>query len=713
MPLTQKIESAFSRVANGNFSNHFAFWEGNFGNELEADEGTGYGEPHFRAVATGDFRHHLQYRDLAVYPSPLYFKNGILVPLTLQDALVYDLKSVDPQFHPFDYLVSGTTRKAVPSGSWVMVDTGHTETSGECRVGKVYDSAHSSLTRGTAKSAKIVGSPTVAKYIFLASNMFKVKITDDLSKVKRLDGTYGIKMGDYFVGKNPDCGGSLYGIVGNEYYFSALSWHPVPPVVSVYKQVQEWEIVEPELVSITRVAPAALYDLTLCYTLRSGYAVNPENIRIRCYDEMDNLVGEIGPVAVDGTVKYFVKQIGTMPYYRFVQRFMAERETPFYGRFEIFFPQPPAGVTRISDVGLYRGNFTDRFLRDDTTSVESYDMMETPVAVESEIIPRGTIIAYAGGSACPQGFMRVEGIGRKDMHDLNEPYSLYDDWTDMNHEYRSHEVIYPVSADEPRTLLQLTGHTSRARWRDSNGVQQSLPYQIHGRFEPVVPFTSDDPNVQRIRAEVGNPTPIWVNETYKRVDLLPGYVIEFEIPEGASFRYAYAIVTQYAEGTIVTRVYEDRPYWPFFKSGDARRRAERQVNAGAPRNTIYKGYGFYGDFFPETEDVVQLELLGDWDHVVKVANERNAKVNIWKCGVVAHAQVLPELGAGTPGKGGLSYFGEPHSHDMPEGDSTDTKDFGQSGNLAHLRIPTKHYHGYLFGAVTIPKVRPVLLCQKV
>jgi len=712
VPLTQKIESAFSRVANGNFSNYTTHWVGNF-KVVQADYGVGVGEPHLRVEATGNFTHLLQYRDLAVYPSPMYFKNGVLIPLTLQDALVYDLHSVDPQFDPFDYLVSGTTKKAVPSGSWVMVDTGHTETSGECRVGKVYDNTRSSLTRGTAKSAKIVGSPTVAKYIFLASNMFKVKITDDLTKVKRLDGTYGIKMGDYFVGRNPDCGGSLYGIIGNEYFFSALSWHPVPPVVTVYKPVQEWEIVEPELVSITRVAPAALYDLTLVYTLKSGYAINPANIRIRCYDEMDVFVGEIGPVAVDGLVKYFAKQLGTSGYYRFVQRFMAERETPFYGRFEILFPQAPAAVTTIAEVGLYRGNFTDRFLRDDTTSVESYDLLETPVAVESEIIPRGTIIAYAGGSVCPQGFIRVEGIGRNNLHDMSDKYAVTDVFGSMTHNYVSHEIIYPVSADEPRTLIHLTGHDSRAKWRDPNGVYQSLPYQVHGHFEPVIAWTSDDPNVQRIRAEVGNPTPIWVNETYKRVDLLPGYVIEFEIPEGASFRYAYAIVTQYAEGTIVTRVYEDRPYWPFFKSGDARRRAERQVHAGSPRNTVYRGYDFYGQFIQETSEIVQLELLGDWNKVVATARERNAQLNIWKCGVLAHSQVLPEFGAGTPGKGGISYFGEPHSHDMPEGDAVDTGDIGQSGEITKLQIPTKHYHGYLFGAVTIPKVRPVLLCQKV
>lgn len=712
MPLTQKIESAFSRVANGNFSNHTAHWEGNF-RELHADFGVGAGEPHLSVDAEGDFKHLLQYRDLAVYPSPMYFRNGILVPLTLNDALVYDLRAVDPQFDPFDYLVSGTTKKAVPSGSWVMVDTGHTETSGECRVGKVYDNTRSSLTRGTSKSAKIVGSPTVAKYIFLASKMFKVKITDDLSKVKRLDGTYGIKMGDYFVGRNPDCGGSLYGIVGDEYFFSALSYHPVPPVITTLMVVREWEIVEPESVSITRVAPAALYDLTLVYTLKVGYALNPENVRIRCYDEMDNLVGEIGPVAVDGPVKYFSKQIGTSPFYRFVQRFMAERETPFYGRFEIYFPQGAAAVTTIAEVGLYRGNFTDRFLRDDTTSVESYDMLETPVAVESEIIPRGTIIAYAGGSVCPQGFIRVEGIGRLNYHDLSEKYAVSDEFGSMHNNYVSHEIIYPVSADEPRTLIHLTGRDSRAKWRDPNGVFQSLPYQIHGRFEPVVAWTSDDPNVATIRAEVGNPTPVWVNETYKRVDLLPGYVIEFVIPEGTSYRHAYAIVTQYAEGTLVDRVREEPPRWPFFHDGDARRRAERQVHAGSPRNTVYRGYGFYGDFIPETKDVVQLELLGDWNNVVLASNDRDANIKIWKCGVVAHCQVLPELGAGTPGKGGLSYFGEPHSHDMPEGDATDTKDFGQSGNINDLQVPTKHYHGYLFGAVTIPKVRPVLLCQKV
>ena len=131
----------------------------------------------------------------------------------------------------------------------------------------------------------------------------------------------------------------------------------------------------------------------------------------------------------------------------------------------------------------------------------------------------------------------------------------------------------------------------------------------------------------------------------------------------------------------------------------------------------FVGGPLYGSFDESRELSVHIELIGDFSESI-VAMVDDAEMFIWNSGVVAHAQKLEDMQTSPlydkSGFGGFGYTADPHSH------LVDTRIDGvTTGNVAkevgdwiHGSVPVDHTHDYLFGAVSIPKVRPVLLCQK-
>jgi len=88
---------------------------------------------------------------------------------------------------------------------------------------------------------------------------------------------------------------------------------------------------------------------------------------------------------------------------------------------------------------------------------------------------------------------------------------------------------------------------------------------------------------------------------------------------------------------------------------------------------------------------------------------------VWKSGVVSHAQTLEELREEKykytrEGFGGYGWVGDAHSHQFKKGDMEVIPDVYNPATI--YKIFQHHSHGWMFGAVTIPRVRPVLLCQK-
>jgi hypothetical protein len=121
----------------------------------------------------------------------------------------------------------------------------------------------------------------------------------------------------------------------------------------------------------------------------------------------------------------------------------------------------------------------------------------------------------------------------------------------------------------------------------------------------------------------------------------------------------------------------------------------------------------YGEFIPQYREDAFMEVVGDWTDILNAAKTATeTELRVWKSGVVAHAQTHPELGD-EKSYGGYGYLGEPHSHFMGPADIPVLGNLETSDPDWETPMPIRHRHGYLFGAATIPKVRPVLLCQKI
>jgi hypothetical protein len=788
--LTQPIESAFSRVANGNFTNYLAFWEGHALRIGVKSAVVLVGEPRCFAEFDGPFKHLVQYSDLPVYPSKTVFSNGLAYPITMTDLKVgrFDVVSGAPWLYPFGYQRTGGT-EIVPAGESVILDAigptvggviqdnGTGVYSGEYRISRVADLRTAYIHPVTVPMPFVVESKNGFTAFYNGGGEFFigspkpvfVKITEDLSDVARPDGTTGIKPGDWFVSVHPRISGFVSGVAGNVLTIGPDPVIGIPPEIptTMWGPVREWAVGISLNVSILRQAPCCLYDLTLAYTIEShlvtGFPV--EGIKINAVKEDGTVVASLEPIVIPvisgPPPRYFRASLGS-GWFRYVQRFLYEVDKPFANQYEIAFPDATAANVKITDVALYRGNFTDRFKVGDTSPIEVFSKLEAPVSVESEIIPKGTIIAYTGGPVCPTGYVPVWGLGGEGY--MNHVDKEYDDLGELKNIFdlsysqaggappviiSGLSRIFPVSQDEPRTLIEL-----KNVHRDTS--IPPLPFQKWGRMVSVTPYrvnlatwTSGEPpcmagpsdadkrrqwaeKLIRARAEIGDPDPIWADGTYMRADILPGFILEIRYPD----RSFYSIITQYAEGNLPYGAYENAPPYPFgyqfsrhcnHKSWVA---AKAAVANGANKNETYHDYGIYGSFEIQRRREVYLEVMGDWLKVLTDAyfaskGGTDVQAHVWKTGVLAHAQNVKEIRDNSylnrefgqyayDGIGGYSYFGEAHSHQLASIMDIQVGDVGQAGEGSQeSQMPTQHSHGWMFGAVSLPKIRPVLLCQRI
>lgn len=765
--LTQPIESSFSRVANGNFSNYLAFWEGN-ATRVEAARSNvvKVGEPRTYAKFTGPFKHLIQYSDLAVYPSVVDFggPQARAYPVSMTDLVVGSFSGALTPGSPFayyDFRLGAGSLVRVPAGSPLVLDAvdpaeGMSAHSGEYRVSRVLTDATALVHPVKVPMPFIVrsGDGVSASYNTVVDMsdpnnpvvILTLRVVGDVMDIARPDGTKGVKVGDYFVSADLKCTGTIAGIAGNLFTIYIDSSMGDPPLVPApnWGTVRSWAVGVSMKIIMARQAPCCLYDLTLVYTIDQAgppFTILPAQNRIKVLDEMGNELSFITPMKIDDPYVFRIVPLGN-GWYRYIQRFQLEHAVPLGNRYEIYFSQGTAAETCIADVALYRGNFTDKFLVNDTGSSEVLSLLETPVSVESEIVPRGTIIAYTGGAACPPGYVPVLGAG-EEAHNLSESGTLFDNLGELKNIFdvtytyppqpnpglHGLSTIFPASSDEPRTLVAL-----KNIHRDTG--KPPFPFQKWGRFVPVTGYRYVAPHPVSppclssqlwrdqhalVRASIGDPDPIWADGTFVRADVLPGYVLEIRYPT----RSFFMIITQYAEGNLPYAANENEPRYPFGWKFNGSQGctdvvlwwANAQVEKGAPRNDTFSTYGIYGSFTVLRRPEVQMEILGAWQDLLRRAwNDSVAGTSVeaivWKTGVVAHGQRVPE--SSESGVGGYSYVGESHSHRLATTDAPATRDVGQSGQGAQeIQLPTEHTHGWMFGAVTLPRIRPVLLCQRI
>jgi len=491
--------------------------------------------------------------------------------------------------------------------------------------------------------------------------------------------------------------------------------------------MQEWRVQPYRYGFMFRTLQVAVYDLTLAYTIGSAGSIAADDVRIEILDELDVVIATIYPVYVDGAAKFIDKPVPGGKVRRF-QRMLLESKHPIYGRARIKFGLPPRSDCQLSSVNLYRGNHLEMILSDST---EKTDFVESQVDVNSEIVPKGTIVAYTGGAACPPGFFEVAGIGRLNSRTLDHGVGLRTLFSDRSQTIDSVELDQRTSRDgvtDPRTVLHLDFGTVARRLNPEG----ALDYQQTRRLVNVNPWRypvlpSETSDYTRLRTNfdsmrngywgVYDPDPVWVTDEYDRVDIQPGAILEVRMGQ----KQYFMVVSQYAQGKFITHFDEREPQYPFGKdatwlndASDDRRRAIRSVyRGGTDPNATYGYFKIYGEFKAEYEERAILEVIGDWEDILTAAKQDGrAKYYVWKSGVVAHAQTHPELGD-DESYGGYGYLGEPHSHYLGTSDVNILTNLGPGDPVYPIKVPTRHRHGYLFGSATLPKVRPVLLCQKI
>lgn len=765
--MAQAIESVFSRVMNGNFSHGTSYWEKvatDPNSEIRVDiQGDVHGagppdpaSPRYLLLAKGWFKHLFQYKDLAIYPSRLRFDDVILTPVSIGE---FHLEVVD-----YDRYSLGARPFSVyhrDTDSWLFIENGRLidvwdddGSRGIYRLNSVFDEGRDSKKALIAPvNPKIdyvlTNEDFVLAYTYASSydNMFKLKY--DPNEAAKVPGFTGFNPGDYFISDG------FGGIIISVQPVSGIVWvsvntsigQRIPPVTSdtdpdnSFTTMSEWKVMTQVRGSFAREVKAVLYDLTLVFTTVYIGDFDPASPKILFYDDVDEDLqyGEISPVKIDGSNTYFKKLVNP-GIERWFYRLLQEAPEPYEGDAELWMKALDSHQVKMGDVALYRGNYTQRMKKEDTSATEEViDYLESPINVESGIIPKGTVFAYVGGSVCPPGFEQTKGLGGIDGSSLLEPndlrVSIGDNW------YLGSEVNYRYGEDKPRTIIRIDDLVGRPV------IGPSLPFQVSRRLVEVIPWSYGEGHHYyhrwlAFRSQIGNPEPEWVREEYLRIDVVPGYILEFYFP--TEDRSVYAIITQVMAGQFAHTVKES--FWHDVNenfvpgryprsAGDNEitwdwrealnnntdenhqlRNALGAVHAGVPKNRAFQGYGIYGDFDPTLIPSSAIEVLGDFSKFVFAASIKGARLRIWKSGVLAHAQRVQELDIQTP-FGGYGYLGEPHTHLTDESDDLEMyREVGHAVSTrpftSQIKIPASHTHGGLFGATSIPKIRPVILCQK-
>ena len=622
--MTQRIENAFSRIPNGNFSHGPAFWSARippspaplptFLVEWNGGYVTGPGTPRYLLRSDIDFWVDIPYRDLLVYPSVVDYR-GALQPASLSEVYLFAIdKYANCKVYPFQ----SYDGKQMNVGDPVYVDdTVDGAYTGEYR-------SKSVVSAGVLKAVASTGLVAVQDdesfdtmtYMRNAATMpttFQVKVNPAVSA--------DVVPGTFFVSMNPTSSGMVQAVSIDRktLYISVSGPHTVIPDTggAWVPMGLGWGVFKGATILIRRKMPVCLYDLTLAYTMKDGASLAPGSVALEFYDEVGVLVKTVTPEVI-GTAgaKYISKAVAT-GYTRYVLRFMAEAAEPYYGSIKVHFGDGTTGpITRIGDVVLFRGDYVEQLPQPPASLTgKTFDYLEQNVCQESEIIPRGTVIAYVGGSVCPSGYTRVEGIGRIDNNNADAPdvigTTLY---TTLAQQYGSRTS----ATGEPRTYVR---------------------------------FTSASP---------------------VRTDIVAGMIFEFFYTNAPS---SYAVIS--AAGLVRP---DDPNLGPF-------------ENSGMP---------WY-----------EIELAGDFLHIL----QSPFSYRIWTAGMIAHVQGARDLGDGNGDSGGERFIGKPHTHMLAA--SPDLKQLSDVGwpsdtpGVVDANVFVNHDHFPLWSASALPKVRPVLLCQKI
>lgn len=652
----ERIEGAFSRVPNGTFSNGPAGWSGPSTVESVGGED---GSPALLLSSTSTLWANIAFRDLSLYPSIVDFDGVRVEPAGLDEVFMTAVvKYPGSLVKPFEY---GTPAIPMLRGDPVFVDdtllrvyTGEYRSEEILHVGSVsYLKVRTPSSIIPIVSRDDVGASFYARDPAQTS-LFWIKVLGDLSALSRPGGGTGVRPGDGFASDTPKCSGLIQSLFysGGETTMSVLSAapHVVSPSTggaSMWKSFMGSWIIAPVFTGVLRrKLPVCLYDLTLAFTMKDGAGMHPGDIQLEFYDEVGEVSGVFHPEMIDSPNKYISKAIGATGYTRYILRFLFERPEPFYGSARIGFYL--SGLTKIGDVAFFRGNFTERLEKFGHLSQRTFDYLEQPVARDGEIIPRGTIVAYVGGSVCPPGYIRAEGVG-KIAGSLESQF-----------------------ISRSGTLAEKIGPFSSIMINSRYGTREHFGY------------SGEEPRTY-LRFPVTTPLTSYIEKLY------PGCILEFRPGSGTP---VFAIISG-ASLILSTERTPDPPsyHWPPFLPPP-----------------------------PPSPLQFEIELVGDYKDLIDYLKTQTGDAYAWKSGVLAHVQDATEL-ENWKDAGGYAYAGTPHEHEVKKSEDIGVvKDVGWSetdhdGNEVRAIQPYpgmlyQHEHLMVLAGASIPKIRPVLLCQK-
>jgi hypothetical protein len=166
----------------------------------------------------------------------------------------------------------------------------------------------------------------------LPSTNVNVKILGNLATAVRSDGTVGLKPGvDFFVSEDPKAVGSVQsysydGEFTNILLANSPQFDRFPDTGGSFDPINSWIIVEAFAGKATRSLPVCLYDLTLAYTLRQTYELDPSNVKLKFFDELGTFLGAIDQIGDPVVTEIPAREVPSFERsYRVVSKFKFER----------------------------------------------------------------------------------------------------------------------------------------------------------------------------------------------------------------------------------------------------------------------------------------------------------------------------------------------------------------------------------------------------
>lgn len=516
MSQTVRQKDTVSLVRDGSFAAGLSFWNGQAEHIVVGGQAaTGpnlVSAPHYAAaIPAGEaITQRVQRDDAYLFPSRRYVTAVNLAPFGISTYKVVITAATRVDGLPvvgdtFLYSDEDGIVPLIPGQQIELADTFRTENGGHYRVGRLFDDGSVEVSPIQHDITKLASDATHTLTYSSNGATGSVAITGATAFTRGLDNDdslRGVQAGDTLIIDDPSFGVGYVtsvSISGDVTTFAVTSVEGAPfladtggdPVEPDTAASDTWFLSTTTVANFQRDLRVYQYSFTL------GFSTFPDNYdgvpTLAAVDRDGHVVVDIPAFQLDGGAIFeslSLSATGTTAYQRRLYRFFSEERAPLNLDLQITIPGGTEGAS-VGDVVLYRGDYTNRHDFDDrddpTTSVvadqrSAVDRMLHPVDEYECVIPKGTVIMYAGGPTCPPGFKSVDalaGATERGIELLPTPDSVSYDVD------RNRTIIEWADRDFP--LLDAAGRTIPVLG-DASQIQVTLPAAppFHGALESIV-----------------------------------------------------------------------------------------------------------------------------------------------------------------------------------------------------------------------------------